>query len=871
MKLFHRSQVETDLEDELRSHIAHRAEDLERAGLTRADAERRARLEFGAYQRIKEESREASGGTFVESLWQDLRYAFRVLRKSPGFTLVAIVTLALGIGANAVVFGVLNGLVLRPLNLPHEDTLYGIDQGDNGFGSYADYVDMRDQNRSFESLAAFCVTQAALDTGGNPQRAWGFEVSGNYFDALGIQPALGRLFHGADEHGPNSAPFLVLSHAYWHARFQDDPGVIGRTLEVNRQPYTIIGVAPPDFRGTLLFFPPDFYVPIVNHDQLNGEQVMNVRSNRWVMEVLGHVKAGVSPAQATEDLNAISAYLAKTYPTDDGHMVFSLARPSLFGNFLGRPIRAFVTALMLLAGLILLAACANLGSLFAARAADRSREVALRLALGAGRLRILRQLFTEALLLAVAGGGLGLAASVVLLRALERWKPFSQFPVYVPVAPDASVYAVALGLAIASGLLFGAVPVRQVLHTDPYEIVKSGATGRIGRRLTARDLSLVVQIAICAVLVTSSFVAVRGLVRTMHDNFGIEPDHALLVNPNLRMAGYADDRLFGMRRRMLDALGSVPGVESAAIADKPPLAMDTVQSPVFAGDATELTPDKALANPFMYNVTPGYFHAAGTTLVSGRDFSWHDDADAPAVAIVNREFARKVLGAGVNPIDRYFKRRDGTRYQIVGVVENGKYLNLTEDQRSAMFLPADQARSPETWLVVRAAGDPVLVADAVRSTLRDLDAGVPLFVETWEKAMTGVMFPSRMATMSLGVLGVMGAMLSVTGIFGMAAYSVSKRLRELGIRIALGADRREVLRVAVGRPVKLLLVGSAVGLALGLLAARVLAFIVYQATPRDPLVLSGVAIAMLLVGLVATWIPAQRALSIHPLILLREE
>jgi predicted permease len=870
MPLFRRSRLDKEIDEELRSHIQLYADDLERAGLARAEAERRARVEFGAYERLREESREASGGTLLESIWQDVRYALRVLRKSPGFTVVALVTLALGIGANAVVFGVLNGLVLRPLNLPNEESLYGIDQGQSGFGSYPDYVDMRDQTRAFESLAGFCVTEGALDTGGNPARAWLFEVTGNYFDALGIQPALGRVFHISDEHGADSAPFIVLSHTYWHTRFQDDPGIIGQTVSLNRHPYTIVGVAPPEFRGTLLFFPPDFYVPIVNHDQINGENVMNVRSQRWVMEVIGHLKAGVTPVQATEDLNAISAYLANTYPRDDGHVVFSLARPSLYGNFLGRPIRAFMVGLMLLAGLILLAACANLGNLFAARAADRSREVALRLALGAGRWRILRQLFTEAILLALVGGSVGMAASVALLRALNAWKPFSRFPVSVPVHPDATVYAVALLLALASGLLFGAVPIRQVLRTNAYEIVKSGSIGKIGRRVTARDVLLVCQIAICAVLVTSSFVAVRGLLRTLHSNFGFEPQQALLVNPELRMAGYTIKSMPDIRRRMIDALSAIPAIQSAAFIDKPPLSMDTVQSVVFTDDTVEFKPSNAATDPFMYSASPGYFQAAGTAIVEGRDFTWHDDADAPRVAVVNREFARRLYGAA-DPLGKYFKRRDGARYQVIGVVENGRYLNLTEDQHAAMFFPTLQAPTPETWLVLRSTRDPLEAAEAVRSALRDLDSGVPVYIQSWDKSLDGVLFPSRMATVSLGVLGAMGAMLCVTGIFGMAAYSVSKRLRELGIRIALGAERKEVLQTALGRPFKLLLIGSLLGLILGLLATRVLAFIVYQATPRDPLVLAGVAFGMLLVGLVATWIPAQRALSVNPLILLREE
>ena len=323
-----------------------------------------------------------------------------MLRKSPGFTVVAVVTLALGIGANALVFAVLNALILRPLNVPQAHSLYGIeDKGGSGYESYPDYLDLRDRNRSFESLAAFNITQAGLDTGKEPAPVWVFETSGNYFDTLAVRPYLGRVLHGSDEHGENSAPYIVLSHAFWHSHFQDDPGVVGKTVQLNKHPYTIVGVAPPEFHGTILFFSPDIFVPIVNHEQLAGASELNVRGRRWVFELLGHLKPGVSPAQAVADLNAIGAYLEKTYPKDDGNIELCVGRPGLYGSFLGSPMKAFVAGLMLLAGLILLAACANLGSLFAARAADRSREVALRLALGSSRRRILRQLMTEALLI----------------------------------------------------------------------------------------------------------------------------------------------------------------------------------------------------------------------------------------------------------------------------------------------------------------------------------------------------------------------------------------------------------------------------------------------------------------------------------------
>ena len=808
------------------------------------------------------------------TILQDLRFAIRRLRKSPGFTIAAVLTLALAIGANAVVFSMLNGLLLRPLSVPRAQSLYALQRGNETYivQSYPDYLDLRDRNRSFDGLAAYNIAQAGFDTGNNPSSVWLYEVSGNYFDALGIHPYLGRFFHGSDEHGPNSAPYIVLSWGYWHSHFQDDRGVVGRTVQLSKHPFTILGVAPPQFHGTLLFYSPDFFVPMVNAEQVDGANFLNARGTRWVFEVLGHLKPGVTPAQATADLNAVGSYLAKTYPKDDGPTSFSLVRPGLHGDFFAPALRAFLAGLMLLAGLILLAACANLGSLFAARAADRGREVALRLALGSSRMRILRQLFTEAILISLVGGAAGLWGGVVLLHWLSAWQPFPQFPMTVPVNPDANVYLVALLLALASGFLFGAVPVRQVLRTNPYEVVKSGSIARVGRRLTVRDLLLVVQIAICAVLVTSSFVAVRGLARSLHSNFGFEPRNAMLVDTDLSMAGYSPDRVPAMQKRMIEAMEAIPGVTRVGLTDIPPLHMGWAVSPVFTDKMTDLRPWNAAAQAITYKISPEYFQAAGTAMLAGRTFSWRDDKGAPSVAVINQEFARKMFGSEASALGRYYKMPDGTRMQVVGIAEDGKYTaNLAEDPQSAMFLPILQSPASDTWLVLRSSRDPQQLVAAIRSKLRDLDPGLPSFIQTWNEEMNGALFAPRMATASLGVLGAMGAMLSIVGIFGMAAYSVSKRLKELGIRIALGAQRREVLQAALGRAIKFLAFGSAAGLLLGILASRVLAHIVYQATPRDPLVLAGVVLAMSLLGLLATWIPAQRALSVDPMILLREE
>jgi predicted permease len=443
----------------------------------------------------------------------------------------------------------------------------------------------------------------------------------------------------------------------------------------------------------------------------------------------------------------------------------------------------------------------------------------------------------------------------------------------MPVNPDVTVYGVALLLTLASGFLFGAVPVKQVLRTDPYQVIKSGSTGSVGRRLTARDLLLGAQIAICAVLVTSSMVAVRGLARSLHSNFGFEPRNATLVDTDLNMAGYKPDRVPAMQKRMLDAMASISGVTSVGLVNLPPLQPACCsEANIFTDKTADLRPSNVAARAIKFSISPEYLHVAGTPLLAGRDLTWHDDENAPRVAVVNRLFASRMFGSATNALGAYYKMDDGTRTQVVGIVEDGRYSpNITEDQRPAIFLPILQSPSTETWLVVRSSGNSPQLAAAIRTILRDLDSSLPVFIQTWNQAMDGALFPSRMAAVSLGILGVMGAMLSITGIFGLAAYSISKRLKELGIRMALGAQRKEVLRAALGRAFKLLAFGSAAGLLLGLLASRVLAFIVYQATPRDPVVLTGVVLAMALLGLVATWIPAQRALSIDPAILLREE
>lgn len=803
----------------------------------------------------------------------DLKLAIRQLRKSPGFTLTAIATLALGIGANAVVFSVLNAVVLKPLNVPEAQNVYTLQRFQYASQSYPDYLDLRDRNRTFESLMAYQIIGAVgVNSGrGVPSTAWPYLASGNYFDGLGIQPYLGRFFHASDEKGANSAPYIVLSYTYWRGHFLGDKSVVGRKVDINKQPFTILGVAPPSFRGTELFFAPAMWIPIVEEPTVMGNDQLHNRSNHSPF-VIGRLKPGITSAEATADLNSIGMWLSKTYPGDNDGVKFTLARPGLVGDMLGGPARAFMGGLMLLAGLILLAACANLGSLFAARASDRGKEVALRLALGSGRGLILRQLLTEAVLVSLVGGVIGLVGGVVILHGLSTWQPIPDFPINVPVNPDVRTYVVALLLSVASGLLFGIVPIRQVMRADPWQMIRTGMASTTARkRFALRDVLLVTQIAICAVLVTSSLVAVRGMSRSLHASYGFQPQNVTLSDSDLHMAGYSDDRISEMQRRMLDAVAAIPGVTAVGSISNLPLSLGAGDSFVYTDNTIDFRPTNYAADAMDYDISPGYLDAAGTRILAGRNINMHDDARSPKVALVNRTFAVKVFGSVEKALGGHFKYWGGERAEVVGVVEDGKYRSLTEDQMPAMFFSFQQKKTPRALLLVRSSRDPAEMGAAVERTLHGLDAALPLSVRTWNLEMNTALFASRVATMALGVLGLLGAMLAVTGVFGMASYTVSKRFRELGIRVALGAGKQQILRTSLGRSFRLLVLGSVAGLILGVLATRVLAFIVYQATPKDPLVLAGVTLAMLLLGLIAAWLPARRALSIDPLILLRDE
>jgi predicted permease len=606
---------------------------------------------------------------------------------------------------------------------------------------------------------------------------------------------------------------------------------------------------------------------MMNEKQLEGYDFLESRANHGIW-LLGRLKPGITVAQAESNLNAITQQLSKQYPDDD-LLKISLSRPGFIGDALRGPVRAFLFGVMLLAGMVLLAACANLGSLFAARAADRARELAVRMALGSTRGHVLRQLVTEALLLSLLGGGCGLAVGNVLSRSLSNWRVSPELPIALSVNADLRVYLLAFVLSVLSGVFFGMVPATQLWRSDAYQVIKGGPSAVSSRRRwSLRDVLLMVQVILCSVLVTSSLVAIRGLNRSFHTSYGFRPDKVTMANFDLKMAGYTDQQSTQFQRRAMEAAEQIPGVSAVGFANTTPLAPDTSDRYVFREGTRDFRPSNVAADASYYDVSPGYLGAVQTRLLAGRDFNWHDDEKAPRVAIVNETFARKVFGT-TDALGRYFMIDE--RIKVIGVVEDGKYRTLTEDPTAAMFFPITQARNSQTVLLVRSEGDTAQIAASLQSALKGLDASLPFTLTSWPQALRIALFPAIAATFALGVMGLLAAMLALTGIFGMASYSVSRRLRELGIRMALGAQRKQILQAALGRPMQLLLFGSLAGLLVGGLASRVLASIVYQATPRDPLVLVGVLISMSLIGLIAAWIPARRAIAVEPSLLLREE
>jgi len=872
--VFRRSVMERDMADELSFHVDARAAALEASGVPPEEARRRARVEFGATESYKDECREARGLRLLDDLRADLRYAVRTLARTPAFAAMAIVSLALGIGANTVVFSVVNALVLKPLPIEQPERVFFVQAGPgHPTTSFPNYRDLRDRSVSFDGLVGYRISPINLETGGAPVRTWGYLATGNYFDVLGVKPALGRFFHQADDVHAGEAPYAVLSFECWTGRFGGDRAVIGRTVRLNRTPFTIIGVAPQGFRGTEIFFRPDLWVPMMMEPQIEvGNPWLDNRNtgNTWM---LGRLKPGISVGAAEGDLNAIAAQLGRDYPQINDGLRLKLSRPGLIGDTLGGPVRAFTIGILVLAGLVLLAACANLASVLAARGADRQRELAVRISIGASRGRIVRQLLTETLLLASVGGAAGCALAFVAARGLTAWHAPIDVPIQFDIPVDLRVLLFACATSAFAGVLFGLAPARQAAKTNPNGALKeSDGPQAVGRGWPVRDVVVAVQVALCVVLVSACALSLRGLQQALTMSLGLDPQGVTIVGFDLGLAGYSKEAGAQFQRRVLDAVKQLPGVQSAAYSNSMPLSIDQSTNVIYPDDRPMLKASEVYT-AHVYEVSPGFFQTLGIRREVGRDIDWHDGAGSPRVAVVNRAFAQKIMRTR-DPLGRHFawSWRVAEPTEIIGVVEDGKYESLTETAKPVVFEPILQRYNATTTVEVKSALPSEQVVAAVRQAIAALDPSLPLYqAGTVEQMLGFALFPSQAAAVALTAFGILALVLAATGIHGLVAYSVSRRKREIGIRIAIGASAGNVLRVVLGRIALLLGIGAAAGLLLAAAAGQLLSSIVYQASPRDPVVLGAVAATIVAVGALASWAPARRSLRTQPIEALRTE
>jgi predicted permease len=870
--LFLSRRVDADLDQEVHSHLEMLIAENIRAGMPPREAQRAARIELGGVEQVKEQVRDSRTGAFLDSLLQDLRFALRHMQRSPGFALTAVLILALGIAANVIVFGVLEALVLRSLDVPHAEQVMTLQPKNAGpFVSYPEVRDVRDGNTVFSAVAVYEFQDFGLEANGVTRPVWGAEVSGQYFDVVGIKPFLGRLLGRDDDDHPGASESAVISWSAWHSDFGADPNIVGTTVRIDKHSYTIVGVAQEGFHGTEKIAQLDIFVPIANEASLDGFNWLESRSYRNLFSVV-RLKDGVTAAQVQAELNTIAARIARQYPKDEEGLALKLARPGMIGDFMGGPVRGFLAGVMGLAGIVLLAACANLGSLFAARTADRAREIAIRMALGSSRWRILRQLLVESFVISILGGACACGLAWMALTGLASWHPPTRYPMRFFVLPQPSLILMAFLISVAAGVVFGVMPLRQIFKTDPNETIKSGGIQSVaGRRWALRDVLLAAQIALCCVTVTAAFVSLRGLGKAMTMDLGFNPKNTLLTQFDLSQAAYTGDAADHFQRQLLERISQIPGVEAAGYANTTPLSGDTMVSAVFSQQSSDFRPSNKAFYAYNYYISPGYLTAAGTPLLAGRDVSFADVAKTPPIAIVNQEFARRLFHTG-QAVGRYFKDRDGVSVQIVGIVADGKQFTLSEDPEAAAFFPISQKASTSTALVVRTRRDTADMVAAIRGVVLDLDRAVPIRdLGPWNTQLTLSFFPIQVATVALGLFGAFGLLLSIAGTFGLASYTVSKRLRELSIRVALGAQAKQILSAALGRMLILLASGSAVGLLLGAAASRLLAVIVYQASAQDPFVLAAVALTLLLTGSLSVAGPVRRVLHADPATLLREQ
>ncbi len=811
----------------------------------------------------------------MDSFAINLRLAVRRLRQNPTFSAVAILTLALGIGANTAIFSIINAALLRHLPVARGAEIVSVNETMGGSTvptlSFPNYRDLRDRNTVLSGLTAYRFLPASLGLPGNNQRVWGYLVTGNYFDVLGVGAARGRLLRPDDDLRPGAHPVAVLSWSCWQKRFGADPTAVGRTVKINGMDFTILGVTPPGFFGTEIFFAPDVFFPAMMQKQLEGGKGYLEEREAGNFFVAGRLKPGVSVARAEAGLNSVARSLALEYPKNDGGLKISLTPTGLAGNYLRSAVMGFAAALFGVSCLVLLVACTNLAAILMARAADRRKEIAVRLAVGASRGTLVRQLLTENLVIGLLGGAGGALLAWWITDALASWHPPVDFPMVIHAAPDAGVFLFALAVSVLTTLLFGLLPALQATRTNLVGALKNEALSEKLRHWQLRDYMVAAQIGLSAVLLVCSVLVVRSLQRALEAPIGYNPKGVVTASFDLNIQGYNEARGREFQKRLLDRVRAIPGVESAALIDWLPLSLNFSSDDVYI-EGEPIPMPKDAPSAYSISVSTEYFRTMQTKLLGGREFDDRDKQESPRVAVVNKSFVDRLLH-GRDPMGKRFRTSpDGKPIQIVGVAENGKYFSLTEEASPAWWGPSEIWYVSSGALVARTRLNSAHAIRQIRDAVKTLDPALPLYnAGTLVERLDLPLFPARMAAAALGAFGLLALILAATGIYGVMAYAISRRTREIGIRMAIGASPSQVLGLIARRALMLIGSGTIVGLAVAVAAGRLLERILYGVRATDPVTLAIVLLLMLAIAALACWIPARRAVRINPVTALRQE
>jgi putative ABC transport system permease protein len=875
--LFRRRAVEQSLDDELRSSVEALTQQKMKQGLPPSAARREALIELGGVEQVKEEVRAVRAGHILEDFARDLRFACRTLAKSPGFTSVAVLALALGIGGTSTVFSWIDSTLLNPIpGIADTSGLVSVMRGTISEHptppfSYPDYVDLRRHNRSFSGLMAYHDDFVSLTGTRKPERIYGALTSANYFKVLGVKPVLGRGFLPEDETSSGGAPIVVISYAFWRSHFASDPSAVGRTLQINRHNYTVVGVAPPHFQGCTTGLRDDVWIPLVMDREVWGFNRLEERGIFW-LTVLGRLRPGVTREQAAAEMNPLMQQIAASTPNiERGPNQITL--DPLWRSPFGANVYLYRTLPLLLglAAVLLLLACTNVANLLLVRLVSRRREIALRLAMGASRLQLVRQLMIESLVLALAGGGVAMLLTNWTAGTFASFFPPTALPLTINGHASRGVMLAILALAALAAVVFGTLPALRTSRLAPAAVLKeeeARVSGGIHRSRLSRTM-VVAQIALSLLLLIAAGLFTRSFENEQSADPGFDPNHVLLASYDLGSVGDTPAQGLIFDRQLLDRLRALPGVKSAALADFSPLSLTTIHSDDVLPEGYVPRPHESM-EIYRAVVSPGYFQTLRTPLVAGRGFTDHDSQQSQPVAIVNQEFCR-----------RYWPGQDavgkkvtiyGQARAVVGVARNAKYRLLRYGPEPVIYLPIYQDYYGQLTIHLRVAGDPGAFAAAVHRTVAEMNPRLPLFDVTTLKASMqfGSVF-ERLAATLVGSFGFLALVLTAIGIYGVVAFATRQRTHEIGIRMALGAQKSDVLKMVVTQGFKLTLVGVAFGIAGALAMTQFLASLLYGVKPTDSLTFIVVSLILTGAALLACYIPARRATKVDPIVALRYE